>query len=168
MVVEKNKAVFVHYTLQENNAEGEVIESTHGDSPFGFIYGIGQMLPDFEANLKGLKEGDTFAFTIKAADAYGERDESAIVDIPKHVFEVNGSIPPGLLEVGNVIPLIDQEGNHYDGIVHSVGLESVKVDFNHPMAGIDLYFSGHIEGIRDANPEEIEHGHVHYGFEEYE
>ncbi|MCS7035520.1 MAG: FKBP-type peptidyl-prolyl cis-trans isomerase [Saprospiraceae bacterium] len=161
MVVEKDKAVFVHYTLKENDANGEIIESTHGEEPLGFIYGIGQMLPDFEANLEGLKVGDTFSFTIKAANAYGERDETAIVEVPKHIFETDGVIPDGLLEVGNILPLTDQNGNHYQGIVHWVGLESVKIDFNHPMAGVDLHFTGHIESIRDAEPDELDHGHIH-------
>jgi FKBP-type peptidyl-prolyl cis-trans isomerase SlyD len=35
------------------------------------------------------------------------------------------------------------------------------MDFNHPMAGIDLYFSGHVESVRVATPEELDHGHVH-------
>jgi len=160
MTVEKNKVVFLHYTLTEGDADGEVIESTQGQEPLAFIYGIGAMIPEFEANLKGLKAGDTFSFTIKAADAYGEYDDSAVVEVPKSIFETNGKIPDGLLDIGNVLPLTDQEGNHYQGIVRWVGLESVKIDFNHPMAGVDLHFTGHIESLRDAEPDEIRHGHV--------
>jgi len=162
MVVETNKVVFVHYTLTEGSAEGEIIESTQGLEPLGFIYGIGSMLPEFEANLKGLKAGDTFAFVVKAADAYGDYDETAIVEVPKSIFETNGKIPDGLLEIDNVLPLTDQEGNHYQAVVKWIGLESVRLDFNHPMAGVDLYFTGHVDSVRDAEPEEISHGHVHY------
>ncbi len=162
MVIEKNKVVFIHYTLTEGNAEGEIIESTQGLEPLGFVYGIGSMLPEFEANLKGLKAGDTFAFVVKAADAYGDYDESAIVEVPKSIFETNGKIPDGLLEIDNVLPLTDQEGNHYQAVVKWIGLESVRLDFNHPMAGVDLYFTGHVDSVRDAEPEEISHGHVHY------
>lgn len=35
------------------------------------------------------------------------------------------------------------------------------MDFNHPLAGKDLHFSGEILDVRDANDEEISHGHVH-------
>lgn len=163
MVVEKDKAVFLHYTLTEGNADGELIETTEGDEPLAFIYGIGAMLPEFEANIEGLKAGDKFSFTIKAADAYGERDESAIVEVPKSIFETDGRIPDGLLEIGNILPLTDQHGNHYQGIVHWIGLESVKIDFNHPMAGVDLHFTGYIESVRDASDEELDHGHIHHG-----
>ena len=161
MVIEPKKVVLVHYTLTEGTAEGEQIESTTGGEPLGFIYGIGMMIPDFERNLAGLKTGDSFAFGIKAANAYGEYDESAIVEVPKSMFESDGKIPDGLLEVGNTLPLTDQQGNHFQGTVAWVGLEKVKLDFNHPMAGVDLYFTGLVEMVRDADPAELEHGHIH-------
>lgn len=161
MVIEPKKVVTVHYTLTEGTADGELIESTQGSEPLSFIYGVGMMIPDFEKNLNGLKNGDAFAFGIKAANAYGEIDENAIVEVPKNMFETDGKIPDGLLDIGNVLPLSDQDGNHFQGKVAWVGLEKVKLDFNHPMAGVDLFFSGHVENVRDAEAAELEHGHVH-------
>lgn len=153
--------VAVHYTLNEGTAEGQLVESTNGGEPLAFIYGVGMMIPAFEANLAGLSIGDTFAFGIPAAQAYGEYDANALEEVPKQIFEYEGKIPDGLLEIGNVLPLQDQEGNRMQGMVASVGLDKVKLDFNHPMAGVDLFFTGHVEGLRDAEPSEIEHGHVH-------
>lgn len=161
MVIETNKVVLVHYTLTQDTAEGEQIESTQGSEPLAFIYGIGMMIPDFESNLEGLKAGDTFAFGIQAANAYGEYDENALVEVPKNMFETDGKIPDGLLDIGNVLPLTDQQGNHFQGKVAWVGLDKVKLDFNHPMAGVNLFFTGHVESVRDADPAELEHGHVH-------
>lgn len=161
MKIEKNKVVLVHYTLTENDANGQVIESTQGSDPLGFIFGVGMMIPDFERNLEGMEAGDNFAFGIRAADAYGEYDQSALVEVPKNMFEVDGKIPDGLLEVGNMLPLTDQEGNNFQGMVAWVGLDKVKLDFNHPMAGVDLFFSGQVDSVRDAEPAELEHGHVH-------
>lgn len=161
MTIGPNKVVHVHYTLTEGTAEGDVIESTQGQEPLAFIFGLGMMIPDFESNLEGLNAGDDFAFGIKAANAYGEYDETALVEVPKTIFEVDGKIPDDLLEVGNVLPLTDPEGNHFQAMVAYVGLEKVKLDFNHPMAGVDLYFSGKVDAIREAAPEELAHGHVH-------
>jgi FKBP-type peptidyl-prolyl cis-trans isomerase SlyD len=161
MTIEQNKVVSVHYTLNEGTPEGQLVESTNGGEPLAFIYGVGMMIPAFEANLTGLTIGDTFAFGIPAAEAYGEYDPSALVEVPKQIFEHEGNIPDGLLEVGNVLPLQDQEGNRMQGMVAHVGDETVKLDFNHPMAGVDLFFTGHVEGVRDADPAEMEHGHVH-------
>ncbi|HAD10858.1 MAG TPA: peptidylprolyl isomerase [Saprospirales bacterium] len=161
MIIESNKVVTVHYTLNEGTAEGQLVESTQGGAPLAFIYGIGMMIPAFEANLAGLSTGDTFAFGIPAAEAYGVYDEAALVEVPKQIFEHEGKIPDGLLEIGNVLPLQDQEGNRLQGMVAWVGLETVKLDFNHPMAGVDLFFTGHVDSVRDAEPEELAHGHVH-------
>lgn len=161
MVIAEKKVVLVHYTLTQGNAEGELIESTQGREPLGFIYGVGMMIPDFEANLLGLQAGDTFSFGIKAANAYGDYDETALVEVPKNMFEMDGKIPDGLLEVGNTIPLTDQDGNRFQGTVAWVGLDKVKLDFNHPMAGVDLHFTGQVEMVRDAEQAELEHGHVH-------
>ena len=161
MVIETNKVVSVHYTLTEGTAEGELVESTNGGEPLVFIFGAGMMIPDFEQNLAGKNVGDKFAFGIAAANAYGEYDDNALVEVAKNMFEEDGKIPEGLLEVGNMLPLQDQEGNRLNGMVAWVGLDKVKLDFNHPMAGVDLFFTGHIEAIRDADAAELEHGHVH-------
>jgi len=83
------------------------------------------------------------------------------VEVPKSIFETDGKIPDGLLEIGNMIPLTDQDGNRFQGSVAWMRLDKVKLDFNHPMAGVDLFFTGHVEMVRDAEPAELEHGHVH-------
>lgn len=160
-MIAANKVVSVHYTLTENDQNGQVIESTEGGAPLAFIYGIGSMIADFEKNLVGLKTGDAFAFGIKAENAYGAYDERMLVEIPKHHFEHEGKIPDGLLEVGNVLPFSDPEGHQMEGMVSNVGLEAVQIDFNHPMAGVDLFFIGSVAEVRDADPSELAHGHVH-------
>ena len=160
MLIAPNKVVTVHYTLTEDTADGQLVETTTGQEPLAFIYGVGMMIPDFEKNLTGMKAGDKFAFGITAANAYGEYDDTALVEVPKNAFETDGKIPDGLLEVGNMLPLTDQEGNHFQGMVAHVGSNTVKIDFNHP-SGVDLYFSGHVEAVRDAEAAELEHGHVH-------
>jgi FKBP-type peptidyl-prolyl cis-trans isomerase SlyD len=55
----------------------------------------------------------------------------------------------------------DSNGNHVHGTVMKVEFNRVQMDFNHPLAGYDLYFEGEILEIRPATPEEIDHGHVH-------
>jgi FKBP-type peptidyl-prolyl cis-trans isomerase SlyD len=55
----------------------------------------------------------------------------------------------------------DQEGNPLDGKVVEIGDENVKMDFNHPLAGEALSFSGVVIDVREATEEELDHGHVH-------
>ena len=117
MVIEPKKVVSVHYTLTEGTADGQLVESTNGGQPLVFIFGIGSMIPDFEKNLNGMKAGDQFSFGIPAAQAYGEYDDTALVEVPKNMFEMDGKIPDGLLEIGNMLPLTDQQGNHFHPVV---------------------------------------------------
>ncbi len=161
MVIEANKVVSVHYTLTEGTAEGQLVETTEGKEPLLFIFGTGMMIPDFEHNLAGKKVGDKFSFGIAADKAYGPYDQAALIEVPRAIFEEDGKVPDGLLEIGNMLPLQDQDGNQLTGMVAAVGEEKVKLDFNHPMAGVDLYFTGHVAALRDADPSELAHGHVH-------
>ncbi len=161
MKIDKNKVVTLHYKLQKDNSEGEMVEETFGRDPLVFLYGAGAMIPKFEQELEGKGEGDNFAFGIESAEAYGEYNPDAIAEIPKEAFVVDGKVADDLLQVGKIIPMRDQEGNQLLGTVMDIGEQQVKMNFNHPMAGVDLYFTGRIEDVRDATQEEIEHGHVH-------
>ena len=161
MTISNEKVVTLVYQLKVDNSEGDVVETVKEDKPFVFLYGAGLMLPKFEENLSGLKAGDKFEFTLKAEDAYGLATEDAVMDLPKNLFEVEGKIEDGLLEEGNVIPMQNNEGQKFNGVVVEVKDESVIKDFNHPLAGDDLFFTGHIMEVREATKEEVEHGHVH-------
>ncbi len=161
MQISKNKVVSLVYKLSENGPDGQIIETVEVNNPFTFIFGNGMLLQNFENNLAGLEKGSKFSFLIESKDAYGEMTDDAVVDIPVSAFEVDGKIQDGLLRIGNIIPMQDEQGRPLDGNVVSVGLENVKMDFNHPLAGVNLFFSGEIIGIRDASEEELQHGHVH-------
>jgi len=160
MVVANEKVVSVIYELRLNGPEGEVIESLTGESPLTFLYGNGGILPKFEENIDGLSIGDDFNFDIETADAYGEVNQDAIVSVPIAVFEINGAIDEKMLAIGNKIPMQDASGNKLTGIIQEVNADVVKMDFNHPLAGNSLHFSGKITEIREATEEELMHGHL--------
>lgn len=161
MQIDKHTVVTLHYRLQEDNAEGELIEETFNDEPLTFLYGVGSMIPQFESNLKGKNAGDSFSFGISHQDAYGEYDNESVVNLPISAFTVDGRIAKELLEPGRRIPMQDQDGNHLNGTVTEVKNDTVTMDFNHPLAGVDLFFSGKVEEVRAATESEIAHGHVH-------
>lgn len=161
MKVKKHTVVTLHYKLQESDASGELVEETTGGEPLVFLQGVGMMIPEFERQMEGKSSGDTFAFGIKSQDAYGEYNEKAIIKIPIETFVVDGELASELLEEGKTIPMQDEKGNKMYGKILEVGEKEVRMDFNHPMAGVDLYFSGQIEDVREATQGEIDHGHVH-------
>ncbi len=161
MAIAKNQVVILDYRLQNGGPDGDLIEETFGSQPLQFIYGIGQMIPAFEENLESKNEGDEFAFLIKAAEGYGVHDPNAVVEIPMQQFEVEGKVDPEHIKPGRPLQLQDPQGQTYRGVVQSHTTEVVTVDFNHPMAGTDLHFTGVIRTVREATESELDHGHVH-------
>lgn len=161
MTIDLHSVVSLHYKLS-NHKNGEKIEETSQSQPMVFLYGVGQLIPDFENNLQGKKTGDNFEFSIEAANAYGTRSDDNIVMIPLDVFrDESGKINTDEIKIGAMIPMSDNEGNMLRGTILDINDEAVKMDFNHPLAGIDLHFSGHITDVRPATEDEISHGHVH-------
>lgn len=166
MIIENKKVVAVNYQLSVPGAtkgEETIAEKTDAAHPFVFLFGAGQLLPDFEGNLKGKKVGDTFDFRIAADKGYGLRDENYVVTLPIDVFRNpdDGSVDDEQVKVGNTLPMVDNEGNHMHGLVKTVSETEVVMDFNHPLAGQELHFIGEVLEVRNATQEEIEHGHVH-------
>lgn len=155
MKLENNRFVSLVYTLHENDRNGRVIETVEESAPLAFVFGAGRLLPAFEANLAGLEDGASFDFRLPAADAYGEKREEMVVNLPRNIFEDEGVLRSEICFVGNTVPMMDSHGNRINGVVTEIDDTFVKMDFNHPLAGTDLHFSGRITGVREATPEEL-------------
>jgi FKBP-type peptidyl-prolyl cis-trans isomerase SlyD len=155
MKIERNKMVSLIYELRESNKNGRILEVLDETRPLNFIYGTGKLLPVFESNISSLKTGDAFSFSLDSESAYGDRREEMIVDLPLSVFEADGKINEDICRVGNEVPMMDGEGNHLNGVINEITEDHVKMDFNHPMAGLDLFFSGKVIEIREATDQEL-------------
>lgn len=161
MEITDKKVVSLTYVLRQDSAEGAIVEQVDNSNPLTFLFGSGNLLPKFEENLSGLKIGDGFEFGLSSEDAYGPVVDNAIVDVPKNIFEVEGKIDENILKVGNMVPMMDNEGRRLNGKILEISDVVVKMDFNHPMAGENLHFKGEVTEIREATEEELAHGHVH-------
>ncbi len=163
MQIAPNSVVFISYELAfpDENGQPDVVEIVDENEPMVFIHGLSGLPEAFEANLLGLKAGDSFDFKIAAEDAYGNVDPNAIISLPKSIFEVEGQKADDILKVGNYIPMSDDQGNRMQGMVVSIGDDNVMMDFNHPLAEKELIFTGKVIKIREATADEIAHGHVH-------
>ncbi|HOP04446.1 MAG TPA: FKBP-type peptidyl-prolyl cis-trans isomerase [Tenuifilaceae bacterium] len=158
MVITKDKVVSLSYELKVN---GELVDKAEANNPLEFLYGRGALIARFEENINNLGIGDSFEFMIPSNEGYGDVNQEAIIDLPKDIFKVDGEIEENLLEVGKYLPMLDQEGNQLNGKILEIKEEAVVMDFNHPLAGQDLHFTGKVESIREATDEELSHGHVH-------
>ncbi|MDR2936579.1 MAG: FKBP-type peptidyl-prolyl cis-trans isomerase [Rikenellaceae bacterium] len=147
MKIAKDTFVSLSYELK---VDGETADQATAEAPLEFIYGAGFLLPAFERNIKGKSAGDAFAFALNATDGYGEVMPGAVIELPKSAFMVDGRIEEEMLEAGNHIPMTDNQGNQLVGMVTALKDDVVVMDFNHPLAGKTLNFSGKIEGVREA------------------
>jgi FKBP-type peptidyl-prolyl cis-trans isomerase SlyD len=160
MKIEKNNVVSLTYTLRKDNNSGEILEECTTARPLEFVFESGIMLPHFEKNIAGLESGNKFEFTLSPDEAYGSVNESAIVDVSKDIFIIDGVLREDLLQIGKIIPMRDNSGNPLNGKIVEVNNTENKViiDFNHPLAGTTLYFTGTIESIREATADELAYG----------
>lgn len=161
MQIAKDSVVSLKYKLS-NHKTGDQIEITDESNPLVFLFGHGSLIPEFEQNLEGKKQGDAFSFAIEAHNAYGLPCDEQIVMIPSNVFnDEKGEFDTNLFKVGAIVPMSDNEGHQLRGTILEVNDDVVKMDFNHPLAGTDLFFEGTILEVRKAEADEITHGHVH-------
>lgn len=125
--------VRVHYT--GTLSDGSQFDSSAGREPISFTMGEGNVIPGFESAVAGLEVGESATVTIPAADAYGERHEGALQQIPHSAF-APGQAP----EVGMMVQMIGPDGQQLSATIAEVGPDMVTLDFNHPLAGEDLTF----------------------------
>lgn len=131
--VKKGDKVSVHY--RGTLANGEEFDSSIGREPLSFEVGAGQMIAGFDAALPGMKPGDKKQVNIPAKDAYGEIDESAIINFPKE------NVPEDMkLETGMKLTLSDPSGRPFQVTVKEILDDAIVLDANHFLAGKDLIF----------------------------
>jgi FKBP-type peptidyl-prolyl cis-trans isomerase SlyD len=158
MKISTNKFVSTEYELfvdGQNEGELELMEKATKEHPMRFVFGIGMMLQKFEDNLAGLEAGSKYEFTIDVDDAYGEYLEENIIDLDRSIFEINGKLDDEVIFAGNIVPLVDSEGNRLNAQILDVNSEYVKVDLNHPLAGETLHFKGKILEVRDSTEQDL-------------
>jgi FKBP-type peptidyl-prolyl cis-trans isomerase SlyD len=153
--VQKDKVVSMEYTLHVDNEE---IDSSKGQDPLQFLVGHGNIISGLEREMMGMKVGESKDVVIQPADAYGEFDEEAFVDVPRTAFPQD--IP---VEEGAELTVRDDAGQSRYARIDTINGDNVTLNFNHPLAGDELHFNVKVVGLREPTSEELEHGHVHQG-----
>ena len=155
MKVSKDKVVAVSYEL---HVEGKLADKAESSAPLEYIHGTGMLLPKFEAALEGKEPGDGFSFTLTPEEGYGTFNPAALVRLSLDAFKMDGRVMTEFLVVGRTLPMLNGAGQVVQGTITEIGEDHVVMDFNHPMAGKTLDFSGRIESVRDASSKELSEG----------
>jgi len=160
MKVTKNRVVTFTYELRLSGANGEQLQKVGSKNPVTIIIGHGNIMEPFENRLAGKATGDHFEFLIPHDRAYGKYNKKAVTTFEKAVLIEENGVDASLFESGEYIPMETEEGIPFNGKVMEVDETRVVLDFNHPLAGQDLYFTGEILQVREATEEEISSGLV--------
>lgn len=153
--VQDGVVVSMEYTLK---IDGEQIDSSEGHGPLQFLAGHGNIVAGLESEMKGMKIGDSKNVVVAPADGYGEFDEKAFMDVPANQFPADMKVEEGL-----ELTVRDDKGEGRYARIEKVEGETVRLNFNHPLAGDELHFEVKVVALREPTSEELEHGHVHDG-----
>ncbi|EFL46174.1 peptidyl-prolyl cis-trans isomerase SlyD, FKBP-type [Prevotella disiens FB035-09AN] len=151
-----HKFMAVDYELYSiENGNDVLVEKTQEDMPLEFYSNCDMALPDFEEAALKTPVGEHFEFVLEKGKAYGEYSEENVLELDKALFSMNGEFDSENVYEGAVIPLQNEEGQRFMAKIIEITDNKVKADFNHPLAGKELKFKGHVKENRDASEEEV-------------
>lgn len=148
MLINEKSYVAIDYRL--SLASGKEIDRSPEGRPYGFITGAGQVIPGLEKGLMGRTAGDRAEIVVEPEDAYGEVNEDLFQDIPRSQFPDDCEIEPGMR--------FHADGPHGPVLLTVKDVsdpESVIVDLNHPLAGLQLHFDVTVVEVREPSADEL-------------
>jgi FKBP-type peptidyl-prolyl cis-trans isomerase SlyD len=151
--VQKDVVVSMEYTLR---VDDEVIDSSIGQEPLEFLAGHGNIITGLEREMIGMKVGDSKDVVVTPVDGYGEYDDEAFMDVPRGEFPQDMPVEEGL-----ELTVRDDTGQSRYARIDNIEGETVRLNFNHPLAGDELHFNVKVVSLREPTEEELDHGHVH-------
>jgi FKBP-type peptidyl-prolyl cis-trans isomerase SlpA len=131
--------VTLNYRL---SSMGQEIVNTFPDGPETFVLGTGEIDPRLEFLLTGLVAGDCRSWQLEPRQAFGARDESMVYPLPRGDFPADAEIEPG-----NVAEFNLPNGQTWSGTIVVAEGDEVRVDFNHPLAGVPVEFEVEIIAV---------------------
>lgn len=151
-----HKFVAVDYELYSiENGKDILIEKTEANKPLEFYSECNMALPEFEKAALETTVGESFEFILEKGKAYGEYSQENVLELDKAIFSMNGEFDSANVYEGAMIPLQNEEGQRFMAKIIEITDTKVKADFNHPLAGKELKFKGHIKENREATEEEV-------------
>jgi FKBP-type peptidyl-prolyl cis-trans isomerase 2 len=145
MQVKVGDVVKVHYTGKL--LDGTTFDSSEGRDPLEFTVGAGQMISGFDSGVQGMNVGDKKTIQISPDDAYGQRDEEAVIEFPKENVPADLQVEPGMQ-----LTLRNQHGHPIPVVVLEVKDDVIVMDANHMLAGKDLVFDVEVVEIVGGKP----------------
>ncbi len=151
--IEKGARVTLHFSLAL--ADGSVVDSNYDKKPASFTVGDGSLLPGFEQALQGLSAGENVRVLLPVEQAFGALNPDNVQSLPRHKFLsllANSTEP---VAPGTVLSFADGGGHEIPGVVQEIDDDTLVVDFNHPLAGREIFFSADILSVTPAGVQAV-------------
>lgn len=156
MKITQDTVVAMHYVLKSDN--GEIIDQSNEESgPIAILQGHGNIILGLEEALNGKSKGESFSTVIEPEKGYGEYMDDMVHVVPLSGFKGEGDEQ---LQVGMQVQVETNQGPAV-AFVKNIENEDVTLDLNHPLAGETLHFDIDVVDVRQAEEDEISHGHAH-------
>lgn len=153
----------VHYTgrIAGGDDAGEVFDTTDPDvateagiyhgrrdyEPLTFRVGEGGVVAGLDDAVREMAVGEERTVEVGPERAFGERDESKIVEFPRDDLEARSGV------TGRAGELVRSESGE-TGWITEIGDETATVDFNHELAGLPVEFDVRLLDRRARGGEE--------------
>ncbi|MFT7611399.1 MAG: FKBP-type peptidyl-prolyl cis-trans isomerase SlyD [Parvicellaceae bacterium] len=156
MRVTPDTVVTMHYTLKNEN--GDILDQSNEErGPLSILQGHGNIIPGLEEQLVGKMKGEEFTAVVEPEKGYGEYQDNMVQIVPLSGFKGEGD---ETLTQGMQVQVETNQGPAV-ATVTLIKDEEVTLDLNHPLAGETLHFEIEVTDVREAEQEEITHGHAH-------
>jgi FKBP-type peptidyl-prolyl cis-trans isomerase SlyD len=149
--IQPNALVVLDYVLRDD--EGHVLDASDADDgePITYVHGYGMIVPGLEAAIAGMRAGDAKDVVVAPEAAFGDRDEELVLEVDRADFPRPDAVAPG-----DELVAESADGDEVMLRVLEVNGDSVRVDANHPLAGLTLRYAVKIREVRAATDDEIE------------
>ena len=141
-VVAEGNIACVKYTGKLD--DGEIFDTSEGREPLKFVVGSGQLIKGFDSAVVGMKVGDKKTINLEPADAYGDRDERRIQNVPREMLPKEPEPKEGMM-----LTVSTPQGQIFPAKINKVEEKEVTLDMNHPLAGKKLTFDIEVVDIKE-------------------
>lgn len=143
-VVAGGDTVSLRYALRLQDGT-EILSNFNDPAPHTLTLGDGTLAKNLEQWLIGIAAGERHVFLLEATQAFGASQPELLHTLP--AAEVMTGKP---LQIGSLVEFIQTDGVSLAGLILAIEDDTVKVDFNHPLADMPIEFEVEISDIVNA------------------
>lgn len=151
MQIGKDTFVILEYSVRLK--DGSYVKGEDGPASLNFIVGYGQLLQGLEQRIIGLEQGTKVKLVIPANEAFGDHDKDLVRTRTFTEFPQGRDLQAGKWTIATN----EASNSQYSYFVKDKTEDAVVLDYNHPLAGKDLYYQLEVAHVRPATQEELEY-----------